>query len=299
MKQEDKELFFYCLLLPDVVSGILWAMKWVQVDLGIFGYNEQYHLWSLVKSLHSLSHYIEAKELQMIIIVTAIPIVLGIFGWLVMFTGVGIRACKGKSSGTVNCLAASNILFLFSSGSFLAMLYGARSYLEQVIHDGIGVYVSTDFVKPTAFPWLMIIVSAIGVVINISHKSSCHKEDGAAEISGSGEENSCGEDAIQEVLVLQEMNNQGNVYACYLDEPVVVGRVSEGCNLVIPQEQSISRHHCQFLLLQGKCCVQDLNSRNHTYVNQAIVEDLTPLKKGDVLRLGQMELLVAECPGSV
>lgn len=299
MKQENKEIFFYYLLLPSVASGVFGAMKWIQVDLGAFGYNEQYHLWSLVKLLNRLSHYTDAKELQTIIVITAIPMALWMVGLLGLLVSVGIRVCEDKSSGAINCLVASNILFLFSSGSFLVMLYGARHYLEQVVRDKIGFYVSADFVRPTAFPLIMTAVSVIGVMISILYKSNYRKENGGEERAGSTEENICGEEAVREALVLQEMNNRANVYACYLDEPVVVGRVSEGCNLVIPQEQSISRHHCQFLLLQGKCYVQDLNSRNHTYVNQAIVEDLAPLKKGDVLRLGQMELLVEECPESV
>jgi pSer/pThr/pTyr-binding forkhead associated (FHA) protein len=55
----------------------------------------------------------------------------------------------------------------------------------------------------------------------------------------------------------------------------------------------VSRHHCSFFVQDGRVWVQDLNSRNGTFVNDE--EALRPqrLRDGDEVRLGSLSARVA------
>ena len=74
-------------------------------------------------------------------------------------------------------------------------------------------------------------------------------------------------------------------------EPVSVGR-GEGCHIQIVDD-SVSRQH---LLIHpgspaGAYIVQDLESANGTLVNERPITEETPLADGDVIGIGQTELM--------
>jgi len=72
----------------------------------------------------------------------------------------------------------------------------------------------------------------------------------------------------------------------------LIGR-SDACQLR-PKSESVSRKHCILVQHQGKVLVQDLKSRNGTYVNgQRLPSDKAKvLKPGDNLRIGKLEFEV-------
>lgn len=71
---------------------------------------------------------------------------------------------------------------------------------------------------------------------------------------------------------------------------ITIGRAED--NALILTDGSISGHHCEVLVRNGEPVVKDLGSANGTFINgQRITE--TVLKSGQVLRLGQIELQVA------
>ena len=72
----------------------------------------------------------------------------------------------------------------------------------------------------------------------------------------------------------------------------VVGR-SEDCQLR-PKTESVSRKHCAILIKEGRAIIQDLKSRNGTFVNgkQLPENKAKVLKNGDVLRIGKLEFEV-------
>lgn len=73
-----------------------------------------------------------------------------------------------------------------------------------------------------------------------------------------------------------------------LDGETIVGR-NPDCN--IPLEfQGVSRKHFKVTLEQGEASVTDLGSANGTYVNNQKIEGTTPLKKGDLVKLGSIAL---------
>lgn len=70
-----------------------------------------------------------------------------------------------------------------------------------------------------------------------------------------------------------------------LDKPrIVLGREQKDCDYVIPN-QAVSRVHAQITLVQGKHFIEDLKSRNKTYVNNKIVEAPIPLSDQDRIKI--------------
>ncbi len=70
-------------------------------------------------------------------------------------------------------------------------------------------------------------------------------------------------------------------------EKTTIGRVED--NSFSIAEPSVSSHHCEVLLRGNDVVVKDLNSTNGTYINGEKISE-APLKHGQILRLGQMEM---------
>ena len=71
-------------------------------------------------------------------------------------------------------------------------------------------------------------------------------------------------------------------------EKTTIGRVDDN-TFPIP-EGSVSSHHCEILLRGAEIVVRDLNSTNGTFINGHQVTGEAPLKPGQILRLGQVEM---------
>jgi DNA-binding winged helix-turn-helix (wHTH) protein len=63
----------------------------------------------------------------------------------------------------------------------------------------------------------------------------------------------------------------------------VIGRGAD-CDLVVAERQ-VSRHHARIRRVGEAFVVEDLGSRNGTYVNGAVVEEPVPLQDGDVVQI--------------
>ena len=73
-----------------------------------------------------------------------------------------------------------------------------------------------------------------------------------------------------------------------LDKPtVVLGREAKDCDYVIPN-QAVSRVHAQISLVDGRHYIEDLKSRNKTYVNNKIIESPTALNDNDRKRANEI-----------
>jgi len=70
-------------------------------------------------------------------------------------------------------------------------------------------------------------------------------------------------------------------------ERTTIGRVED--NTFPIAESSVSSHHCEILLKGSDVVVKDLNSTNGTFINGERITE-APLKPGQTLRLGQVEL---------
>ena len=66
-------------------------------------------------------------------------------------------------------------------------------------------------------------------------------------------------------------------------ETLTIGRGQE--NVVVLDNDSVSRRHCRIERRGGAWCVIDLDSTNGTYVNDELVKDY-PLRRGDQVKIG-------------
>jgi pSer/pThr/pTyr-binding forkhead associated (FHA) protein len=77
-------------------------------------------------------------------------------------------------------------------------------------------------------------------------------------------------------------------------EKTTIGRVED--NTFQIAEPSVSSHHCEIIVKGNDVIVKDLNSTNGTFINGDKVSE-APLKPGQILRLGQIEMrLETEAP---
>ena len=88
-------------------------------------------------------------------------------------------------------------------------------------------------------------------------------------------------------LVLLSAGMTGRAYDLKV-EKTTIGRVEDNA-FQIP-EPSVSSHHCEVLLHGSDVVVRDLNSTNGTFINGEKVATESPLKLGQILRLGQIEM---------
>lgn len=72
------------------------------------------------------------------------------------------------------------------------------------------------------------------------------------------------------------------------DGTTTVGRVEDNAFQIA--EPSVSSHHGEFVVSGASVIIRDLNSTNGTFVNGQQVTTEAPLKPGQILRLGQIEL---------
>src|SRR6478672_6310260 len=87
-------------------------------------------------------------------------------------------------------------------------------------------------------------------------------------------------------LVLLSAGMTGRTHDLTVDK-TTIGRVDD--NTFQIAEPSVSSHHCEVLLQGGNVVIKDLNSTNGTFINGEKIAE-SPLKPGQTLRLGQIEL---------
>jgi len=88
-------------------------------------------------------------------------------------------------------------------------------------------------------------------------------------------------------LVILSEGLTGKAHELTVDK-TTIGRVDDN-TFPIP-EGSVSSHHCEILLRGTDIVVRDLNSTNGTFINGNQVSGEAPLKPGQILRLGQIEM---------
>src|SRR5258708_15765990 len=67
-------------------------------------------------------------------------------------------------------------------------------------------------------------------------------------------------------------------------EETVIGR-GEGCGIVLELD-NVSRRHCSFLQKDDTVSIRDNGSTNGTYLNNVEVRGETPLRSGDLVKVG-------------
>lgn len=72
---------------------------------------------------------------------------------------------------------------------------------------------------------------------------------------------------------------------------LLIGRAEE-CD-VRPLSEEVSRRHCAVIVGPADVWIEDLGSRNGTYVNGQRIEAKTKLADGDMIKVGSLELRVS------
>ena len=85
---------------------------------------------------------------------------------------------------------------------------------------------------------------------------------------------------------------KGHKYFVKSDSPILIGR-SDEANIRIGYDDFCSRRHAILYWKDGVCFIEDLNSTNGTFLNDKRIHGKVELKKGDVIGLGDTELLIS------
>jgi pSer/pThr/pTyr-binding forkhead associated (FHA) protein len=72
---------------------------------------------------------------------------------------------------------------------------------------------------------------------------------------------------------------------------LLIGR-AEQCD-IRPLSEEVSRRHCQVTVGPAEVWVEDLGSRNGTYVNDVRIAERTKVADGDLIKVGSLELRVS------
>ena len=66
----------------------------------------------------------------------------------------------------------------------------------------------------------------------------------------------------------------------------IIGR-REDCDVILPYDSQVSRQHSSLTFKEGRWHVQDLGSRNGTYVGKQKIDGLVALEPGQMFRVGR------------
>lgn len=91
-------------------------------------------------------------------------------------------------------------------------------------------------------------------------------------------------------LVVASGKNAGRTIAIKRNR-LLIGRAEE-CD-VRPLSEDVSRRHCEVVVGPTDAFIQDLGSRNGTFVNGVKIAERTKLADGDLIRVGVLELKVS------
>jgi hypothetical protein len=84
--------------------------------------------------------------------------------------------------------------------------------------------------------------------------------------------------------ILEPAEHRGESYP--LGDEITVGR-GGGCSIVLPEDQFVSTVHARVFRRGDDVFVEDLGSRNGTYVNGERITNTTRLKRGDRVQFGE------------
>jgi pSer/pThr/pTyr-binding forkhead associated (FHA) protein len=70
------------------------------------------------------------------------------------------------------------------------------------------------------------------------------------------------------------------------NDAYIIGR-REDCDIILPYDSQISRQHARLFRKDGKWYVQDLDSRNGTFIGKSKIEAASPLETGQLFRIGR------------
>lgn len=70
-----------------------------------------------------------------------------------------------------------------------------------------------------------------------------------------------------------------------------IGRIPE--NSVVIKDMKVSRQHAKLIVSEGKCILEDIQSRSGTYINNNKIANTSEVKPGDVITIGDKTLQIS------
>ncbi|MBW6465221.1 MAG: FHA domain-containing protein [Brevefilum sp.] len=95
---------------------------------------------------------------------------------------------------------------------------------------------------------------------------------------------------VASTIFLRSSINQDPIEMDFSKPEIILGRDPD-CEFTIPDE-TISLRHCKLSYHHKQWWANDLNSTNGTFLNQDLIESAVILTNGDVLRLGNVSIIV-------
>jgi len=89
-------------------------------------------------------------------------------------------------------------------------------------------------------------------------------------------------------LVIREGAKWSDVFRLVPGQVITIGRAPS--NQIVLKDERCSRTHAEFFEVDGQWMLRDLDSRNGTLVGDQVVKTDTPLRPGDVIRIGHTQL---------
>lgn len=93
-------------------------------------------------------------------------------------------------------------------------------------------------------------------------------------------------------VTLKNMNDM-SITTLLIKDSAVIGRIDSDGSTYVIEDTSVSKKHCVLYLYSGSLFIRDLNSTNHTYVNDQRITKDTVLRDGDRLKVGRTEFIVS------
>lgn len=87
----------------------------------------------------------------------------------------------------------------------------------------------------------------------------------------------------------------GEVFQSRFRSRIFIGRMpinGEESVFAVPGDPMISKKHCSIFEAANQLFVEDLNSKNGTFVNDKRIDGTQALNNGDMLRIGQTKFIV-------
>ena len=92
--------------------------------------------------------------------------------------------------------------------------------------------------------------------------------------------------------------NTGQQYPFVFDHMLLIGRTPQSNagedKLVLSDDASVSGNHCRIYEMSGRLVIEDLNSRNHTFLNGYMIQQPTELPMWGLIKVGQSTLRILE-----
>ncbi|GFI16443.1 hypothetical protein IMSAGC009_01608 [Lachnospiraceae bacterium] len=149
---------------------------------------------------------------------------------------------------------------------------------------------------------VILVIAVIFLVLNQKKKKSSNKSRGVkppvpepAPKSVSEEDETTILDG-RYLLVLRDRANPERIFRYPMDGHVIVGRNIDMVQIPVDYDQTVSGQHCEFYIKNNRFFIRDMNSVNHTYLENTLITSEREIISGSIVRLGAVEFSVEFMP---